>query len=120
MRPKSPRPQPSASLEIRGRCTLFGLEPQIIEATLEPTSREQEMVRESEEDRFRLLVDSVQDYAIFMLSPEGTVVTWNAGAQRVKGYLRDEIVGQPITRFYLPEDAARGLPAALLARAAAE
>src|SRR5579859_693447 len=72
------------------------------------------------EDRFRLLVDSVQDYAIFLLSPEGRVESWNAGAQRLKGYLPEEILGQPLARFYPPEDVATGLPKALLARAAAE
>ena len=72
------------------------------------------------EDRFRLLVDSVQDYAIFLLSPDGLVESWNAGAQRLKGYRPEEILGQSYARFYPPEDAARGLPATLLARAAAE
>jgi PAS domain S-box-containing protein len=63
------------------------------------------------EARFRLLVESVRDYAIFMLDPEGRVVTWNAGAERFKGYRAHEIIGQHFSRFYPPEALARGLPA---------
>jgi PAS domain S-box-containing protein len=77
----------------------------------------QKALRESEE-RFRLLVDGVKDYAIFMLDPEGRVVTWNAGAERVKGYAAREIEGQHFSRFYLPEDAAAGKPQHELAIAA--
>jgi PAS domain S-box-containing protein len=62
------------------------------------------------EERFRLLVESVRDYAIFMLDPEGHVLTWNAGAQRFKGYRADEIIGQHFSRFYPPEALASGLP----------
>lgn len=63
------------------------------------------------EERFRLLVEQVRDYAIFMLDPEGRVATWNAGAQRFKGYEADEIIGQHFSRFYTEEDVARGHPA---------
>jgi PAS domain S-box-containing protein len=63
------------------------------------------------EDRFRLLVESVRDYAIFMLDPQGTVLTWNAGAERFKGYRAEEIIGQHFSTFYPPEALARGLPA---------
>jgi hypothetical protein len=62
------------------------------------------------EERFRLLVESVRDYAIFMLDPEGIVLTWNAGAERFKGYRAEEIIGQHFSRFYPPEALARGLP----------
>ena len=62
------------------------------------------------EQRFRLLVDSVRDYAIFMLDPQGHVLTWNAGAARIKGYRADEIIGSHFSRFYPPEALARGLP----------
>src|SRR6266403_2883247 len=65
--------------------------------------------RESE-GRFRLLVESVRDYAIFMLDTQGVVLTWNAGAERFKGYRADEIIGQHFSRFYPPEALARGLP----------
>jgi PAS domain S-box-containing protein len=68
-----------------------------------------EELRQSEE-RFKLLVESVRDYAIFMLDPSGHVLTWNAGAERFKGYRADEIIGQHFSRFYLPEALARGLP----------
>jgi PAS domain S-box-containing protein len=68
-----------------------------------------EAVLESER-RFRMLVDGVTDYAIFMLSPEGVVTNWNVGARRIKGYATEEIVGSHFSRFYTPEDAAKGLP----------
>jgi PAS domain S-box-containing protein len=55
------------------------------------------------ENRFRLLVEAVEDYAIFMLSPEGIIVSWNAGAQRIKGYTAEEIVGQHFRVFYPPQ-----------------
>ena len=66
--------------------------------------------RDSEE-RFRLLVESVRDYAIFMLDPTGHVLTWNLGAERFKGYQADEIIGSHFSRFYPPDALARGLPA---------
>jgi PAS domain S-box-containing protein len=68
-----------------------------------------EGLRQSEE-RFRLLVEGVRDYAIFMLNPEGRVLTWNAGAERFKGYRADEIIGEHFSRFYPPEALARELP----------
>jgi PAS domain S-box-containing protein len=61
-------------------------------------------------ERFELLVSSVVDYAIFMLDAEGKVVTWNAGARRIKGYEEAEIVGQSFERFYTPEARAQGVP----------
>jgi PAS domain S-box-containing protein len=72
--------------------------------------RAEEELRESEE-RFRLIVESTLDYAIFMLDPEGHVASWNAGAQRIKGYAADEIIGQSFSVFYTPEAVARGWPA---------
>lgn len=62
------------------------------------------------EDSFRLLVDSVTDYAIVMLDPEGRVVSWNAGAERIKGYTREEIVGKHFSCFYPPEAIERHVP----------
>jgi PAS domain S-box-containing protein len=59
---------------------------------------------------FRLLVDSVQDYAIFLLDPEGHVLTWNAGAQSIKGYAKEEIPGKHFSTFYLPEAKQSGWP----------
>jgi PAS domain S-box-containing protein len=71
-------------------------------------------------DQFRLLVEAVRDYAIFLLDPDGRVVSWNAGAERIKGYAAEEILGQEFTRFYEPHDIAAGLPSRMLARAARE
>jgi PAS domain S-box-containing protein len=74
----------------------------------------------SENDRYRLLVDAITDYAIYMLDPDGIVTNWNAGAERVKGYKANEIVGQHFSRFYSIEDLADGLPARALATARTE
>jgi PAS domain S-box-containing protein len=76
-------------------------------------------LRESQE-QFRLLVQGVTDYAIFMLSREGCVSSWNAGAQRIKGYAPEEIIGQHFSRFYTEEDRKAGLPRETLEIAARE
>jgi PAS domain S-box-containing protein len=68
-----------------------------------------EALRRSEQE-FQRLIDGVTDYAIYMLDPNGRISTWNAGAQRAKGYRPDEIIGEHFSRFYTPEDQARGLP----------
>jgi len=73
---------------------------------------------EQAEQHLTLLIDAVVDYAIFMLDPLGKVVSWNPGAQRIKGYTRDEIVGQHFSRFYPEADREVGLPARALAQAA--
>ena len=62
------------------------------------------------ERRFRILVQGVTDYAIYMLDPEGRVTNWNAGAERIKGYSPDEVVGEHFSRFYTPEDFDAGVP----------
>jgi PAS domain S-box-containing protein len=62
------------------------------------------------EARFRLLVSSVKDYAIFMLDPSGYVISWNEGAERIKGYKKDEIIGRHMSVFYTPEEIQRGEP----------
>src|SRR5205085_460305 len=72
------------------------------------------------EERLRLLVGSVRDYAIYMVDPAGYVRSWNAGAERIKGYTPPEILGQHFARFFTPEDVAAGRPAAVLHDAAAE
>ncbi len=82
------------------------------------TERSQSSLERSEE-RFRLLVSGVRDYAIFMLDPAGNVVSWNEGAQRIKGYRADEIVGSHFSRFFPAEEAAKGTPQGLLEAAAA-
>lgn len=85
-------------------------------ANSEPASRE---LFESERS-FRLLVEGVVDYAIFMLDPNGIIANWNAGAQRIKGYAADEVIGQHFSIFYPPEDRAVGLPAQALETARRE
>ncbi len=66
------------------------------------------------EAKYRMLLDGVQDYAIFMLDPRGKVVSWNRGAERLKGYAGSEILGQNFSRFFTEEDVKRGLPEELL------
>ena len=81
--------------------------------------RAEEALRDSEE-RFRLLVTSVADYAIFLLDPDGRIASWNVGAERLKGYRADEIIGRHISGFYTEDDRRAGVPAAGLAEAKAE
>ncbi|MFC4518873.1 PAS domain-containing sensor histidine kinase [Cupriavidus pinatubonensis] len=76
----------------------------------------EERLRRSEE-RLRLMVDAVQEYAIFMIGPNGIVTSWNNGAYRIKGYTKEEILGQHFSVFYTPEDRAAGIPDELLATA---
>jgi PAS domain S-box-containing protein len=73
-------------------------------------------MRESER-RFRLLVEGVTDYAIYMLSPEGEISSWNAGAERIKGYRADEVLGRRFAMFFTAEDRAAGKPEIALAAA---
>jgi len=70
---------------------------------------QEEALRESQE-RFRLLIESVQEYAIFMLDHAGHVMSWNAGAQTILGFAGDEIIGKHFSRFYLPEEIHGGKP----------
>jgi PAS domain S-box-containing protein len=72
--------------------------------------RRAEVALRSSEERSRLFVEAVQDYAIFMLDPEGYVITWNMGAERIKGYKASEIIGQHFSRFYPEEDVRNGKP----------
>jgi PAS domain S-box-containing protein len=74
----------------------------------------------SDDGRYRLLIEAVTDYAIYMLDPTGIVSSWNPGAQRFKGYTPSEIIGQHFSRFYTPEDQKRGIPALALATAVNE
>ena len=69
-----------------------------------------DLIGVSEEQRFRLLVSAVTDYAIYMLDPNGRVATWNPGAERFKGYSAGEIIGEHFSRFFTPEDVAADLP----------
>ena len=77
----------------------------------------EDKLRDSEQ-RFRLLVQGVTDYAIYMLSPEGIVTNWNSGAERIKGYTQQDIVGQHFSRFYTEEDRIAGVPKRALSTAA--
>jgi PAS domain S-box-containing protein len=86
----------------------------------EQNLRENSLALVQGEEWFRLLVEGVTDYAIYMLDPEGRVVTWNAGAERSKGYKAEEILGQNYSIFFLPEDAEAGEPARELAEAERE
>jgi PAS domain S-box-containing protein len=81
--------------------------------------RAEEALKKSEE-QFRILVQGVTDYAIYMLDPQGLVASWNQGAMRIKGYEPDEIIGQHFSRFYIAEDIADGLPARALETALRE
>ena len=74
----------------------------------------------SEEQRLRLLVNAITDYAIYMLDPQGRIATWNPGAERFKGYRADEIIGEHFSRFFTEEDKASGLPDRALKMAVAE
>ncbi|WP_254621267.1 hybrid sensor histidine kinase/response regulator [Stutzerimonas stutzeri] len=73
-----------------------------------------------EQDRYRLLIDSITDYAIYMLDADGRIASWNAGARRFKGYAETEILGQHFSRFYTEEDRAAGMPQKTLDTAVAE
>jgi PAS domain S-box-containing protein len=80
-------------------------------STREPgVGAEAEERLEEIEERFRLFVSNVKDYAILMLDQEGRVVSWNEGAERIKGYRAEEIIGQHFSRFYSAEDVANGKP----------
>src|SRR5256714_10136728 len=74
----------------------------------------------TDDGRYRLLVEAVTDYAIYMLDAAGIVTSWNPGAQRFKGYTAAEIVGQHFSRFYTEEDRQTGLPSRALETATRE
>jgi PAS domain S-box-containing protein len=101
------------------------LEKQVAERTAELAAANAELRAEmrrraESEQNFSVLVQGVVDYSLILLKPDGTVATWNQGAERMKGYPAEEIVGQNFSRFYTEEERARGVPQALLADAARE
>jgi len=100
-----------ASWKARGDTFFTGILRDITER-----KRAEELLRASEE-RFHLMVKHVEDYAIFMLDAEGRVATWNAGAERIKGYRADEIIGRHFACFYTPDDVRAGKPERLLQEA---
>src|ERR1700746_177098 len=69
-------------------------------------------------EQFHILVDSIEEYAIYMLDPDGNVVTWNTGAQKIKGYMAEEIIGKNFASFYTAEDVTAGKPERNLREAA--
>ncbi|RUY85715.1 PAS domain-containing sensor histidine kinase, partial [Mesorhizobium sp. M7A.F.Ca.CA.001.12.2.1] len=79
----------------------------------------EEEIRKNQE-QFQRLVQGVTDYAIYMLDPEGVITSWNSGAERIKGYSADEIIGKHFSQFYTPEDRERGSPQSALEIAARE
>jgi PAS domain S-box-containing protein len=100
------------NVEITSHPLVYGGKNARLVVATDVTTRKkaEEALRQSEE-RFRLLVSEVADYAILMLDPEGRVASWNAGAERIKGYKADEIIGQHFSRFYPTEDVEAGKPA---------
>ncbi len=75
-----------------------------------PEIRKDDISLRFREDRFRLLVEAVRDYAIFLLDTEGRVLSWNSGAERIKGYKSEEVIGKDFSIFYPPEDVRAGKP----------
>jgi PAS domain S-box-containing protein len=104
-------------LEVRLLALSEALEARVRERTQE-LEDSYARLRESER-RFRLLVEGVTDYAIFMLDPDGIVVNWNPGAERLKGYSSSDILGQHFSRFYSEEDRAAGRPEYVMRQAIA-
>lgn len=98
------------------RLFLFVVEGLLISGTISALTSAKERIKSGQEaliqseERYRLLVESAQDYAIFLLDPKGCVMSWNIGAQNLKGYRADEIIGQHFSRFYPEEDIERGKP----------
>ena len=83
-------------------------------------SRDSAYVLGTSDEHFRLFVEGVAEYAIYMLDPAGRIVSWNTGAQRIKGYTANEVMGRHFSLFFTPEDIQRGKPAILLEIAARE
>jgi PAS domain S-box-containing protein len=112
-------------VEMELRHSEVTLDAKVAERTAELAASNAKLIAEAEnreraEGRFRLLVEGVVDYALYMLSPEGRITNWNTGAQRIKGYASSEIIGKHFSLFFTDEDRVAGRPMASLAKAAAE
>ncbi|WP_395844906.1 PAS domain S-box protein [Archangium violaceum] len=92
----------------------------ILVATAALDITERKRAESAAEERFRLLVEGVEDYAIFMLDPQGRVTSWNPGAERIKGWKASEVLGRSLSLFYLPGDVVAGVPEEALQLAATE
>lgn len=98
------------------------VEDRTIELTTTNTKLQQEILDRqhieqalrTSEERFRLLIDNVKDYGIYLLDPQGYIVSWNAGAERIKGYSAEEVIGQHFSCFFLPEDRQQKQPEMIL------
>ena len=90
---------------------------QTLNAALEERVEQRTSALRESEERFRLVFEGVKDYAIYMLDPDGRVLTWNAGAERLKGYSSDEVIGRNFSCFYPPEALANGRPRGALEEA---
>jgi PAS domain S-box-containing protein len=98
-------------VEITSHTFSFDGRPAVLVVAEDITERKRaEQVLRQSEERFRLLIEGVKDYAIFMLDPSGRVASWNEGAERIKGYSAEEIIGQHFSRFYTEEDVQGGKP----------
>jgi PAS domain S-box-containing protein len=96
------------------------VERELRETAVRRAREEAEAELRRSDERFRLTVEGVRDYAIFMLDPDGSIINWNAGAERVFGYQSKEIIGQPLSRLYTQAEVDLGKPEQTLQRAAAE
>jgi PAS domain S-box-containing protein len=110
----------TASHDLRRQATERSVAQSLLLQSEERVRRMTEEALQHSEDRFRLLVDSVKDYSILMLDPDGIVATWSKGAERIKGYSYDEIVNRHFSIFYSKEDVAQGKPKRALEIAATE
>ncbi|MEP7164731.1 MAG: PAS domain S-box protein [Ferruginibacter sp.] len=91
------------------------LEKKVEERTADLNARNEELKRS--EERYHKMIDEVEDYAIVLLDQTGIILNWNKGAEKIKGYREDEIVGKSFSTFYMEEDRRKGLPLNLLAEA---